>query len=310
MPSLEERAAAAFGPDAPAESVGEASDANAAPSSEVPGESTTASAGASDAATERRARLERLRAEEAARVDAQRKHRDGEELRRRIDEAEQRAKAAEERASRAIDPASLTQEKFFELASTLNVPPQKLGEWLRERMTNPELAAEQAAVRALDPKLTAIEKRLADKEAQLDAFLQDQQRRAAQAEEQEAFNTFVQFTGQSGATAPHSARFLETFGPKEFHRLALSAAASVPPNAGAQAVLDQIEENLSLLARVYSGNAPAPQQRPAHPHPSLAAAKAPTTVSNTLAQQRAAVVDDDAKWASLSFEERSARVFR
>lgn len=33
-------------------------------------------------------------------------------------------------------------------------------------------------------------------------------------------------------------------------------------------------------------------------------------VSNTLAQQRSSVVDENEEWGRLSFEERSARLFR
>lgn len=308
VPSIEERAASVFGPDAPSEAADDTSGA-AAPTPSAAGDSPAASAGAPDAAAERRARLAALQEQERARVDAQAKHREAEELRHRIAEAERRAKDAEERAKSSIDPKALTEEQFFDLALQLNVPPDKLAGWMRDRLTNPELAAAQAAARAVDPKLSALEKRLAEKEAQLDAFLNEQRAQAAQAEEARAFHEFMQFTSTNATTAPHSARFLEKFGPQEFQKVALSAAAMVPPHAGAQAVLDQIEENLATLAAIYSGATPAPQQRPA-PTPNPAAAKAPTTVSNTLAQTRAAVVDEDANWSSLPFEERSARLFR
>lgn len=309
VPSIEERSAAVFGPDTPpSQAADDSSGTNAAPSpSEAPGGSPAASAG--DPAAERRARLAALKEGERQRVDAQARHRQSEELATRLAEAERKAKEAEERAKSAINPSELNEEKFFELASSLNVPPQKLGEWIRDRMTNPEAAAAQAAARAIDPKLSAIEKRLAEKEAQLDAFLAQQRAQAEQAEEMRAAQEFFRFTESNAATAPHSARFLSKFGPAEFHKVAVSAAAMVPPHAGAQAVLDQIEENLATLAAIYSGDAPGTQQRPAHT-PNPAAAKAPTTVSNTLAQQRAAVVDENADWASLPFEERSARLFR
>ncbi len=121
---------------------------------------------------------------------------------------------------------------------------------------------------------------------------------------------FASYTHQNANDAPFSARFLHNFGVNEFSKLAQSAAASVPPGAGWQAVLDTIEENLSSMAQIYALQNGSAQQRPQASPPNRAAAKAPTTVSNSLAQERASVVDEQADWGSLPFEERSARLFR
>lgn len=65
-----------------------------------------------------------------------------------------------------------------------------------------------------------------------------------------------------------------------------------------------------MLARIYSAGQAVSTAKPSVPPTNPAAARAPTTVSNTLAQTRASVVDEEAEWASLPFEERSARLFR
>ena len=141
-------------------------------------------------------------------------------------------------------------------------------------------------------------------------FLRQQEEQRAAYQEAQAVHQFTAYTQSNAADAPYASAFLREFGPDEFATVARSAAQSVPPNAGWQAVLDVIEDNLSGMAKIYAANPAAIQQRPQAPSKQVpAAAKAPTTVSNSLAQERASVVDEDTNWGSLSFEERSAKVF-
>lgn len=310
--SYEERVARVFGDD-------DASSAQPADGSDASAPSPVAVAPAASApdpvAEERRTRLARLEAEERQRVDAQAKHREVDTIRAKLADAEKRAKELEERGKSLVDPASMNEESFFDMARRLNVPPQKLGEFLREQMTNPELVAARAATREIDPKLSALEKQVSEQNAMIQKFLAEQQSSAVQREEMQAAQEFGSYVAANEVVAPRAAAFLREFGGQEFYTLALSAAAKLPEGAGAQAILDRVEEDIvaneeraQRLARVYAPSG-ATQQRPA-PTPNPAAAKAMTTVSNTLAQQRASVVDEDAEWASLPFEERSARLFR
>lgn len=310
--SYEERVARVFGDDAdPSAQPADGSEATtAATPPDAPADSAP-----DKAAEERRARLAQLEADERARVDAQARHREADQIRAKLAEAEKRAKEAEERAKQLVDPTSLNEEGFFEMARRLQVPPQKLGEFLREQMTNPELVAARAATREIDPKLSALEKQVAEQNALIQRFIAEQQSSSVQREEMQAAQEFGAYVAANEVVAPRAAAFLREFGGKEFYQLALSAAAKLPEGAGAQAVLDRVEEDIvaneeraQRLARVYALQG-ATQQRQA-PTPNPAAAKAMTTVSNTLAQQRASVVDEDAEWASLPFEERSARLFR
>ncbi len=299
VPSLEERSNAAFDITPPSDPAGDP----ASPAAD----STAGSAGVDPAAAraERRAQYEKLRSEEAARVDAQARHREHDSLRQRLADAERRA----EEQKGHVDPTKLDEAAFFDLATKLNVTPQKLGEWLRERITNPELAAAQAATRVVDPKLSAMQQRLDEQQRVIDDFLGSQATQRQQAEERHYTEQFHAFTRENASTSPYAARFLELHGPEQYAQIALGAASKVPEGAGAQAILDEVEERLTQLAQIYAPQG-APQQRAAPSYPHHAAAKAPTTVSNTLAQTRASVVNEDEDWAALPFEERSARLFR
>lgn len=303
--SFEERSAALFGTS---ETAGEPGASSVAPADAASPAASVEPDAVTKARQERRAQLEKLRAEERAKVDSMSAIRERDELRRQLQEERERAKAY----ATHIDPTKLTKDQFFELASkNPDLSPQELGEWLRERMANPEAAAAQAAKRAVDPELAQLKRLVEEQKAQIDSFMQTQQQSHAEAVERQAAEQFYAFTRENAAIAPTSASFLENFGPDEFYKLAHRAAQVVPPHAGPQAILDEIEENLSRLAKVYTAPSAGQQQRRQAPlTPSSAAAQAPTHVTNSLAQQRSSVVDEDKDWASLSFEERSARVFR
>lgn len=301
--TLEQRSAAAFGmPDPTVDAPGVAPLTGEVPPSAV--DSVTPDAAAT-ARAERRAKLDALKTEERGRVDAMAAIRERDELRQRYADLEAKHKSYETR----IDPSALTPEKLFALAESMpNLSPVQLGEWLRERMANPEAAAARAASAHVDPKLSALEKRLVDQQATIDAFMSQQETAKADAAEREAATQFFAFTSENSASAPYSSRFLAEHGEEQYLKLAQRAVQDVPAHGGAQAILDEIEENLAQLSRVY-----APQGAPQRPRAAPvtnAAAQAPTTVSNSLAQQRSSVVDEDADWANLPFEERSSRLFR
>lgn len=303
VPSFEERAASAFGES---ETTGEAGASSAAPADGASPVVSDEPDAATKARQERRAALEKLKAEERSKVDAMAALRERDELRRQLAEEREKTKAY----ATYIDPSKLSKEQFFELAGkNPELSPQELGEWLRERMANPEQAAASAARKAMDPELAELRKLVESQREQIDGFLQSQQRAQHDAVERQAAEQFYAFTKENAATSPASARFLEKFGPDEYIKLAHRAVQVVPPHAGAQAILDEIEEHLTQLGAIYAAPPAAPQRRQAPPT-DRAAAQAPTHVTNELAQQRSSVVDEDSDWASLPFEERSARLFR
>jgi hypothetical protein len=299
LKSYEERVAEAFG--GPTEQPAAPNAPAAAPAAVEPDENAKARA-------ERRAALEKLKADERTKVDTTTARRELDELRNQLNAEREKNKAYE----KYVDPSKLTKDQFFRLyEQNPELSPKELGEWLRERMADPEAAATQAATRAVDPKLAALEKKIADQQAVIDNFMNQQQSAQAEAAEQAYARQFFSFTQENAATSPLSARFLAKHGADEYYRLAQSAVQNVPAHAGPQAILDEIEEQLTALGQIYQPEQGTPQRRPATaPQPNPAAAQAPTHVSNSLAQQRSSVIDEETEWAALPFEERSARLFR
>lgn len=307
IPSLEDRMAA-LTTAATSESAAEGAEVGSGTPSPASPAPSPAVSDAAKAAEERRARLDALKTRERASVDAKTRQHEADQIRARLEAADRERAALQEQLKGRIAPDELDEAKFFQLAEQLKVPPAKLADWLRERMANPEAAAAQAARAVVDPKMTALERKIAEQEQTIQRFLADQAKQREDAEEQAAAREFFDFTSQNASSAPYASAFLKAR-PNEFYRLALSAARQLPAGAGPQAILDQVEENLSLLAPVFgTTSTPSNGKHALPPHP--AAAKAPTTVSNALAQERASVVDDSVDLASLSFEDRLERVKR
>ena len=260
---------------------------------------------ADSAAARSQARAARL-AEMSARLRRQvdsRPAQPSEDYATKYAEAQKRLQEMEAARSKYVDPTALDEAGFFELASRLQVSPQKLGEYLRTATLNPEIAAAESARKALDPRITAAEERAAAAERRVEEFLQQQMAQQARAQEEAVVHGFIQSV--SPDEAPLTASFIRQFGAGEFRSLMQSAANGLPDGAGRQALLDVIESNLEQLVR---GLVPSPPSsaKQTTPSPIPAAAKA-TTVSNAHAQERASVVEDD-DWASLPFEVRLERM--
>lgn len=291
-------------------------DATAAPPTEAPSPADSAAAkeAPADPAAARAQRLEALKKNERDRLERTTRLAEQEKIAKDLEAANKRAAEAEARASKLVDLDSLDEASFFRLAQQKGIAPSKLAEFIRESMANPERVAEAAALdatrKAMDPEikalkdeLAALKKRDADREAAYQAQLhQQQEARAAQ--------EFFSFTKDNAPASPYAAAFLERHGGDEFYKLALQAAQQVPPGAGWQPILDVIEENLSSLAPIY---APAPTTKAngkgQAPPPNRSAAAKATTVTNSLAQERASVVEES-DWSDLPFEERVARMKR
>lgn len=306
--SYEERASAIFGTDAEAReangqldaSVGAAAGATAVPTAEPDA--------LAQARAARRAALAQVKEQERKQVDSKTAVKERDELRKKLATLEDQTKAY----STYIDPSKLTKDQFFALAEkNPELSPKELGEWLRERMANPEEAARRAATSAVDPKLQALEKKIADQDEAIQRFMNDQQSQRQHAEDMQAAHELHAFVQENAALAPLTARYVAAKGIQGLYEAALSVAQRLPEGAGPQAVLDELEESLIAGQRDYAsiyGNQPT-QRQPAPPLPYQAAAKAPMHVSNTLAQQRSSVVDEQADFARLPYAERASRVF-
>lgn len=262
-----------------------------------------------DAAARAQARKERLAAlaaKERQHVDSRARLAEADRLQRELAAERQRAAELEKRATTYVDPTKLDEATFFSLAEKANIAPAKLGEWLREAMANPERVAASSARKAIDPELEAIRRENAEMRGQLQSFIKAQADAQAQAEEAHYERQLV--SSIQPGVAPHAHTFLAKFGPEEFLKVARSAGRTLPEGVGAQALIDTIEEHLEQFASAFVPAQPV-SKAPASPSPVRAAAKANTTVSNAMAQQRASVVDED-DFADLSYDERLARLKR
>jgi hypothetical protein len=308
--SVEERADAIFGPavfddgsdgDETAEAgATEAPAAAPAPPAESPVEDANAKARA-----ERRAKLAELNAKTRANVDSRAAQREAEQLRQQLAEANARL------ASR-VDPNELDALQIIELGMKRRepIPPAQMAEAIKKAGGSPELVAQMAARQAVDPVVAKLASELQAARADIEAFKQSQQSARAQAEEDAAHQSFAAYTQQNVSTSPLAARFLEQHGPAEFRRLTEGATQDLPPGVGAQAVLDEIEDRLTALGKIYAAPA-APQRTQANPtRPLGTATQAPTHVTNSLAQTRSSVVDEEAALQDMPYEERASFIFR
>lgn len=299
LPSFEDRSAAAFGDvDAPA-TTPDGSPAPAVPLDEV-----------AQRRAERRAQLDATLAEEAQRVDAQQRRKSADDATRRAAAAERERDELRQQLTGRVDPTALDEAGFFALAKQLQIPPQKLAEYLKARTSDPEVIAEQVAQRTIDPKLSALQQQLEAQSRELAEFKAQQSQAASNAVAMQRGDSMINFAQQSAAQAPHAARFLEQYGEDRFIQMALTAMPDKSFRSGwEQHTLDAIENHLADFSKIYAAPAAATQQRQAPPSPKPGAAKPMTTVSNTLAQSRASVVPDGVDFAALTYDERARRVF-
>lgn len=280
------------------ESAGEAG-ADAPPSEPA---SPAVSDDAAARAEARRARLAELAARERRNVDISTRLAERDKLARELEQERARAAELEKRTTAYVDPSKLDEASFFSLAERANIAPSKLGEWLRDAMANPERVATASARKAIDPELEAIRRENAELKSEFQAYLAKQEQREKQAEEQQAEQHILGAVQSDVAPITHA--FLTQYGREEFLKVARSAGRTLPEGAGSQALIDTIEEHLEKLAPLFlpsTPTAPTPH-RPA-------AAKAPTTVSNAMARERASVVDESS-FDDLPYEERLSRIKR
>ncbi|MER3499761.1 MAG: hypothetical protein C4308_14630, partial [Chitinophagaceae bacterium] len=177
---------------------------------------------------------------------------------------------------------------FFEAAEKLQIPPQDLAAWLMQQQ-DPAKAAEFAAKKTLTP----IEQKLAELEAKQRAWEDYQRQLVEQAQVsqivEQNHRALANLLESQKAEAPLSAAFMAN-SPAEYRRAVESICDGLPPGFTAQDVIDQLEENLSSLAKALQIQA-ASTPSTAKPSPKYAAAKA--NVGNRLASERATTVNDD-----------------
>lgn len=267
---------------------------------------------AAQRAAERRQRLDALAAKQREQVDRKTALAQADKLQRDLAAAQARAEAAEAAAAGRVDMSSLDEGGFFALAEAKGIKPEALSAWMQKAITSPEKTAEAAALKATqaayDPKLAALEARIAKQDADLAAMRAAADAAASRAEEQRQTQAFLGMVPQSADRAPLAAKLLAA-DPDEFMQMAEVAAAQVP-GQGPHALLDAIEEMLDGDGRKFAQKYAnlyglIPSQTSAPVQPTTRGAAMPKTVSNSLAQSRTALVDEQ-DFARLSLEERAA----
>ncbi len=266
-------------------------------------------------AAERQQRLAALSTKTREQVDRKAQQAASEKMARDYAAAQARAEEAEKVAAGRVDVSKLDAASFLGLAERQGIKPDDLIRFISESMTSPgkvaEAAALQATKTAYDPKLAALESKLAAQDARIAAYEQAQQAHAEEQQAQHAQQSFLHLVSQSSARAPIAARLLAS-DPQDFLDMANIAAARVP-GMGAEALLDAVEElldgagrkNAQKIAALYGlTTTPSQPSAPVQPTTTRGAAK-PNTVSNSLAQGRTALVDDQ-DFARLTIEERAA----
>ena len=266
-------------------------------------------------AAERRERLAALSAKTRDQVDRKAALAAQDRMQRDLASAQARAEAAEAAAAGRVDVSGLDEAGFFALAESKGIKPENLSAWLQKAVTSPEKVAEAAALKATqsayDPKFAALEARLAASDKRIEDLLASNAAHAAQAEERQQTQAFLGMVSKSAERAPLAAKLL-SLDADEFMEMA-SIAANKVPGQGPEALLDAVEEMLDgdgrKLAQKYTSLYGVPSQPSAPVQPTTRGAAKPNTVSNSLAQTRTTLVEED-DFARLPIEERAARLIR
>jgi hypothetical protein len=295
-------------PSQPAGEVEE--DGESRPAAALPAVASPADSDAAARREERRKRLDAFKLQERQSVD----HKE------RVAFAEKeaaRARAAEERlaamSTSTFDRAVLKDPvAVMRLMEDAGVNADEVAKAISASLSDPSISASRAAREALSPELAEARSLIARQEARLAALEGERAKEresAAEARHQEMFVSHV--TAQS-ARAPLAAALLR-HDRAEFMMMAQMASERVPAGAGADALLDAVEDILDTdvrsVAQKYQaiyGPSATPTSQATQPRPG---AVQPRTVSNSLASERGSIVDEE-DWAHLPLNERARLLSR
>lgn len=259
--------------------------------------------------TARQARLKAL-ADQDAQVAARRAARaQDKQLAQQLAQERAQREAAEQKLQRAaalIDPDAIDEAGILELMAKKGIPPKQLIDWAAERVKNPELAAKEAATRALDPKVAKLQGELQEAKQVIADFLKSQAQMTAAQQQRQVEDQFC--AAVKPEAHPLAARVLGA-NRAAFLQTAEAAANQLAQRYGQitpEQILDAIETEFEAHATLL-GAAQSTEQKPpgAKPNPPKVQ---PTTISNRAAAERASHKDAEDEWASLSFEERKRRL--
>jgi DNA repair exonuclease SbcCD ATPase subunit len=292
--------------DAPAGTVaGTPPGSGLAPQAEA---STPAAAGDDPKTKERAERLERIAqvrakeqaAEQERQAKRQTKERDGEveKLRARIAELE------------PLSEVFKDEESLLSYAEKKNMSAEKLVQWMRTRLSDPNAVAQRQA-QTVEEKLRAEMKALQDR---LDKTEQDRVEERKQAEEthalQQKTTTFLSEVQSKASTHWRTSKFQAKHGPNGLVSFANQFIAPMLSEGYSTTELhDHVEQLLDEL-EAFGGSGPAhepPASGTSHPPKKNGAAEPATTLSNALTSGRESLVEE-VPLHKLSREDRKRRL--
>lgn len=293
-------------PSQPAGEVEE--DAEGSPASTAP-VASPADSDAEQRRAERRKRLEAFAQQERQSVDHKERQAYAEKQAQRAKEAEDKLAAMSQGTfDRAVLKDPLAVMRMMEEAG---VDASQVAEAIRESISNPNVAASRAAREAVSPELAEAKAIIARQEARLSKLEGERESERAAITERQHVENFVSHINASAQHTPLAAALLK-HDREEFIEMANIASQKVPPGSGREALADALEELLDKEARgvftKYSAIYGAPiATPPSQATRTRSGAVQPTTLSNTLAQERGSLADEE-DWAHLTVEERARRL--
>lgn len=260
---------------------------------------------------ERRKRLDAFKLQERQSVDQKERQAYAEKQAARAKDAEDRIAAL---SGSTFDRAVLKDPlKVMRLMEAEGISADKVAEAIRESLTNPDIAASRAAREAVSPELAEERRARAALEARLNALEAERATERQSVAEQRFTDQFTRHVDAQAARAPLSAALLK-HDRSEFLQMMHAAAERCPDGAGADALLDAVEDLLDTDVRavatkygaIFSPSTAAPTSRANEPRNG---AVQPRTLSNSLVTERGSVVDEE-DLARLPVEERVKRMLK
>ncbi len=245
------------------------------------------------AAEERRQRLEKFRADEQKK-QSERQERKGEKealaeverLRKRVSELEPN------------EQVFSSEEALLAAAERRGMTAEKLVQWMRTRLTDPNAVSQRHAELAKTESKSEIDKVREETRQQIEAIKAEREQEKMQREAVDRATRFTTTVTEAAETHPLTAAFMAKHGGANLVGLANAVVLPhLPDNYELGTLHDHLEQYLEFL---QVGGAPSAAPAPATPangpsHTSSlknGAAKPVTTLGNDLASERASVIEE------------------
>ncbi len=270
------------------------------PSADSPGSAKPAAASAADSGAVEPNAQEKARAERNRRI-AEIQAREETARQKRAQEAKGRESSGELEKLRKrladlepLESVFASEEALLEAAEKKGMSPEKLAQWMRTKLSDPQAVARREA-QTFEQRIEAkFEAERAKLQADRDAFEATQREHTAAAQGQARARQFIGDASSKAETHPLTAQFLSARG--EQHLVALASAVIVPylpEDYDIENLHDHLEQYLEYVSvGGHQAAAPAPSSGHTPPPKTNGAAKPVTTLSNDLGSRRESVAEE------------------